>query len=138
MLLVMLAMFNIGPTTSLRKSRQLLLATAKIRAYALQAQGVDTLDANLELGLPADARDYSIAAEMLKMEQIDNVQLMTNNPKKVKGLENHGITVTNRVPHEIISIPENDFYLHTKADRMGHIMSFNGSAQEVRKTERIK
>ena len=110
----------------------------KIKAYALQAQGVDTLDANLKLGLPADARDYSIAAEMLKMEQINHIQLMTNNPEKVEGLESNGISVNNRIPHEIVSIPENDFYLHTKADRMGHILSFNGSAQEVRKTERIK
>ncbi|MFK7804255.1 MAG: 3,4-dihydroxy-2-butanone-4-phosphate synthase [Anaerolineae bacterium] len=110
----------------------------KIKAYALQAEGVDTLDANLQLGLPADARDYSIAAEMLKMEQIDQVQLMTNNPEKVVGLEENGIIVTKRVPHEIVAITENDFYLHTKAERMGHILSFNGSAQEVRKTERVK
>ena len=107
----------------------------KIKAYALQAQGVDTLDANLQLGLPADGRDYGVAAAMLKMEQIDNIHLMTNNPKKVEGLEKHGITVSGRLPHEIVAIEENDFYLHTKADRMGHIMSFNGSAQDVQRKE---
>lgn len=107
----------------------------KIKAYALQAQGVDTLDANLKLGLPADARDYRIAAEMLKMEGIDNIRLMTNNPEKVEGLEKNGITVSGRIPHEIVTIAENDFYLHTKADRMGHILSFNGSAQEMPRAE---
>ncbi|MFT5194145.1 MAG: 3,4-dihydroxy 2-butanone 4-phosphate synthase/GTP cyclohydrolase II [Cellvibrionaceae bacterium] len=108
----------------------------KIKAYALQEQGVDTLDANLQLGLPADARDYRVAAEMLKMEQIDTIHLMTNNPEKVIGLEDHGITVEKRIPHEIVSITENDFYLRTKADRMGHILSFNGSAQKVTKNRR--
>ena len=103
----------------------------KIRAYALQAKGVDTLDANLELGLPADARDYSTAANMLKLEGINNVRLMTNNPTKIAGLEENGITVSGRVIHEIVPIAENDFYLHTKADRMGHMLSFNGSAETV-------
>lgn len=107
----------------------------KMRAYALQAQGVDTLDANLQLGLPADGRDYKVAADMLKMEQIDNIHLMTNNPKKVEGLEQNGITIVGRVQHEIVPIEENDFYLHTKAERMGHMMSFNGAAQEIRRTE---
>ena len=107
----------------------------KIKAYALQAKGVDTLDANLQLGLPADARDYGIAAEMLKMEQIDNIRLMTNNPDKVAGLEKYGLNVIGRMPHEIVAIEENDFYLHTKADRMGHILSFNGSAQEMPRSE---
>ncbi len=103
----------------------------KIRAYALQAKGVDTLDANLELGLPADARQYDVAAEMLKQEKISNIQLMTNNPAKIAGLEANGITIKSRVSHEIVAIEENDFYLHTKADRMGHLLSFNGSAETV-------
>ena len=105
----------------------------KIKAYALQAKGVDTLDANLQLGLPADGRTYEIAAEMLKMEEIDHIHLMTNNPAKMEGLIAHDITISGRVPHEIVTIDENDSYLHTKADRMGHILSFNGSAQTVDK-----
>ncbi|MEM8858559.1 MAG: GTP cyclohydrolase II, partial [Chloroflexota bacterium] len=108
----------------------------KMKAYALQAQGVDTLDANLQLGLPADARRYDIAAEMLKMENINDIQLMTNNPKKIDGLVEHGIRVNNRLAHEIVTIEENDSYLHTKADRMGHIMSFNGSAHAVKERDK--
>lgn len=104
----------------------------KMKAYALQAQGVDTLDANLQLGLPADARDYGVAAEMLKQEGIDNIHLMTNNPLKISGLKENGINVMDRVSHEIVAIGENDSYLHTKADRMGHILSFNGAAVAVK------
>ena len=104
----------------------------KMKAYALQAQGVDTLDANLQLGLPADGRDYGIAAEMLKQEGIDDILLMTNNPLKVEGLKEHGINVLGRDSHEIVAIGENDSYLHTKAERMGHILSFNGAAVAVK------
>ncbi len=104
----------------------------KMKAYALQAQGVDTLDANLQLGLPADARDYSVAAEMLKQEGIDEIQLMTNNPLKIEGLKEHGIRVLDRVSHEIVAIGENDDYLRTKAERMGHILTFNGAAVAVK------
>ena len=110
----------------------------KIKAYALQAKGVDTMDANLQLGLPADARQYDIAAEILKMEKINDIRLMTNNPQKIVGLEQFGIKISNRVSHEIVAIEENNFYLHTKADRMGHIMSFNGSAHSVRDREKSR
>ncbi len=104
----------------------------KMKAYALQAQGVDTLDANLQLGLPADGRDYGVAAEMLKQEGIDDIQLMTNNPLKIEGLKEHGINVLDRVSHEIVAIGENDSYLKTKAERMGHILTFNGAAVAVK------
>lgn len=107
----------------------------KMKAYALQAQGIDTLDANLQLGLPADGRDYGIAAEMLKQEGIDDIQLMTNNPLKIEGLKEHGINVLDRVSHEIVAIGENDDYLHTKAERMGHILSFNGAAVAVKERD---
>lgn len=104
----------------------------KMKAYALQAQGVDTLDANLQLGLPADGRDYGVAAEMLKQEGINDVYLMTNNPLKIDGLKEHGIHVIDRVSHEIVAIGQNDDYLRTKAERMGHILSFNGAAVAVK------
>ena len=110
----------------------------KIRAYALQAAGADTVEANTHQGLPADAREYDIAAEILKSEGVHFVRLMTNNPEKVSGLEKHGVTVSVRVPHEIKAGPENDYYLHTKAERMGHILSFNGSAHEVKRRNKVQ
>ena len=92
----------------------------KLRAYQLQEQGVDTLDANLQLGLPADARDYTAAAEILAELGISRVRLLTNNPEKASQLEAHGVQVVERVPL-IVGVNEtNAGYLATKRDRMGH------------------
>ena len=92
----------------------------KLRAYQLQEQGLDTLDANLQLGLPADARDYTAAAEILADLGASSVRLLTNNPDKVAQLEAHGITVSERVPL-IVGVSENNLgYLAAKRDRMGH------------------
>lgn len=93
----------------------------KIRAYALQEQGADTLDANRMLGLPADARDYGVAAAMLAALQVGSVRLMTNNPAKVDGLRANGIIVSERVPLQIGRNRRNGVYLDTKAHRMGHL-----------------
>ena len=93
---------------------------AKIQAYNLQDQGADTLDANLMLGHPADARDYSIAADMLRAVGIAEVCLLTNNPDKVAALQNLGITVSQRMPLIVGVGEENRSYLETKASRMGH------------------
>ena len=93
---------------------------AKIQAYNLQDQGADTLDANLMLGHPADARDYSIAADMLRAVGIDDVCLLTNNPDKVAALQDLGITVSHRMPLIVGIGEENRSYLETKATRMGH------------------
>lgn len=92
----------------------------KLRAYQLQEQGLDTLDANLELGLPADARDYTAAAEILSELGIDSVRLLTNNPDKVAQLEAHGITISERVPLLVGVTEQNLGYLAAKRDRMGH------------------
>ncbi|UOR01761.1 GTP cyclohydrolase II [Leucobacter allii] len=92
----------------------------KLRAYQLQEQGVDTLEANLQLGLPADARDYTAAAEILADLGVERVRLLTNNPDKVAQLEAHGIVVTERVPLIVGLTEENLAYLATKRDRMGH------------------
>ncbi len=94
----------------------------KIRAYALQEQGADTLDANRLLGLPVDARDYGVAAAMLTELQIASIRLMTNNPGKVDGLSANGITVTERVPLQVGRNRRNEAYLDTKAHRMGHLL----------------
>ncbi|MEP6502561.1 MAG: GTP cyclohydrolase II [Betaproteobacteria bacterium] len=93
----------------------------KIRAYALQEQGADTLDANRLLGLPADARDYGVAAAMLVELQVGTIRLMTNNPGKVDGLQHNGITVAERVPLQVGRNRRNGAYLDTKAHRMGHL-----------------
>jgi 3,4-dihydroxy 2-butanone 4-phosphate synthase/GTP cyclohydrolase II len=92
----------------------------KLRAYQLQEQGLDTLDANLQLGLPADARDYSAAAEILADLGVDRVRLLTNNPDKVAQLRAHGIEVSERVPLLVGVTEQNIGYLSAKRDRMGH------------------
>ena len=92
----------------------------KLRAYALQDQGFDTVDANQRLGFAIDARDFSIAARMLELLNIPKVKLLTNNPEKVEGLEACGVTVEERLPVKIAANPHNEFYLDTKRDRTGH------------------
>src|SRR6266550_2473260 len=94
----------------------------KIRAYGLQDGGLDTVDANVELGLPIDARDYSAAASVLQELGIRSVRLMTNNPAKILGLEMHGVDVVERVPLETIPNEINAPYLRAKASRMGHLL----------------
>jgi GTP cyclohydrolase II len=94
----------------------------KIRAYALQERGLDTVDANLALGFRDDERDYAVAAHMLASIGVGSVDLMTNNPSKVQQLEQHGIVVAERIPHVIPPNEHNRFYLHTKAARSGHYM----------------
>ena len=96
---------------------------AKIQAYNLQDQGVDTLDANVMLGHPADARDYRIAADILQTVGITDVNLLTNNPDKVGQLKRHGITVSEQNPLVVGIGDENRAYLSTKAERMGHQIS---------------
>lgn len=93
---------------------------SKLRAYELQERGRDTLDANLELGLPADARDYGAAAEMLADLGVVSLRLMTNNPDKTEALTRHGLKVTERVAMPIAAGEHNLRYLRTKRDRMGH------------------
>lgn len=95
----------------------------KLRAYNLQDKGLDTLDANLKLGFRADQREYSLAANLLKERGIEEVNLLTNNPLKVEGLESEGIRVLKRVPLEEKSCSSNDKYLKTKKERMGHILN---------------
>jgi len=99
---------------------------SKIQAYHLQDQGADTLDANLMLGLPADARDYRIASTMLAALAIDEVCLLTNNPDKVEQLEKLGINVVERMPLVVGVGNSNRDYLNTKVERMGHQIEFRG------------
>lgn len=93
---------------------------AKLQAMKLQAEGLDTVEANLALGLPADARDYQVAAEILHDLGVRSVRLMSNNPLKREALQRHGVKVTEEVPLLITPQEENIFYLRTKRERLGH------------------
>ena len=95
----------------------------KLRAYALQEEGMDTLDANVALGLPADARSYATAAQVLRHLGVRSVELMTNNPDKVAGLEHYGVSVRSMTPTPTFANGENLDYLRTKRDRMGHLLT---------------
>ena len=92
----------------------------KIRAYKLQEEGMDTVDANLHLGHKADERDYGVGAQILNLLGIRKMRLMTNNPKKRVGLEGYGLKIVENVPIEVEPTPYNRFYMHTKKSRMGH------------------
>jgi 3,4-dihydroxy 2-butanone 4-phosphate synthase/GTP cyclohydrolase II len=94
----------------------------KLRAYTLQEQGRDTVDANLELGLPVDSREYGIGAQILVDLGITTMRLMTNNPAKYGGLEGFGLDIVERVPLESSPNPENIKYLQAKRERMGHLL----------------
>jgi 3,4-dihydroxy 2-butanone 4-phosphate synthase/GTP cyclohydrolase II len=95
---------------------------AKLRAYVLQDEGLDTVDANIRLGFPADMRDYWEAAQALKLMGRTKVRLLTNNPDKVAGLENYGIEVIERLPLSIPANSHNQRYIQTKRDRLGHVI----------------
>jgi len=99
----------------------------KVRAYALQDQGLDTVEANLALGFRDDERDYAVAAHMIHSLGIGSIQLMTNNPGKVEQLERYGVKVATRLPHLLPPNPHNRFYLETKAARSGHYIDFSGT-----------
>jgi GTP cyclohydrolase II len=94
----------------------------KISAYALQEEGLDTVQANLALGLPDDARDYRIASEMLLDLGVHRAAVLTNNPAKIEGLRSHGIEVGERLPVRVEPNPFNFAYLQTKREKLGHLL----------------
>jgi len=110
----------------------------KLRAYKLQEEGLDTVEANLQLGLPADLRDYGIGAQILTDLGLTSIRILTNNPKKIIGLEGYGLSVTGQVPIEHTPNPHNEAYLRAKRDRMGHTLHHQGLAldEEMIQAER--
>lgn len=101
----------------------------KLKAYKLQEEGLDTVDANLKLGFAADLRDYGIGAQILKDLGVRKIRLLTNNPRKIKGLEGYGLEVVERVPIQMPENEDNTGYLHTKQAKLGHMLKFNDIEQ---------
>ena len=98
----------------------------KLRAYKLQESGMDTVEANLALNLPADLRDYGIGAQILVDLGLSSIRILTNNPKKIRGLEGYGLSVSEQVPIEHVANPHNEAYLRAKRERMGHTLHHQG------------
>ncbi|MDR5598341.1 bifunctional 3,4-dihydroxy-2-butanone-4-phosphate synthase/GTP cyclohydrolase II [Paenibacillus larvae] len=96
----------------------------KLKAYKLQEEGLDTVEANLKLGFAPDLRDYGIGAQILKDLGVCKLKLLTNNPRKIKGLEGYGLEVVERVPIQMMENEDNSLYLHTKKEKLGHMLKF--------------
>ena len=112
-----------GVVLYLRQEGRGIGLEAKLQSYALQEQGLDTVEANLALGYPADLREYGIGAQILADLGITKVRLMTNNPRKLNGLSGHGLEIVERVPLVIPPNKNNRRYLATKQQKMGHLLS---------------
>ena len=110
-----------GVLLYLRQEGRGIGLTKKVSAYALQEQGLDTVEANLALGLPGDMRDYRVAAEMLLDLGVWRARLLTNNPAKIQGIERYGVEVVERIPLSMPPNPSNLGYLRTKREKMGHL-----------------
>jgi 3,4-dihydroxy 2-butanone 4-phosphate synthase/GTP cyclohydrolase II len=100
----------------------------KLRAYKLQEEGLDTVDANLRLGLPADLRDYGIGAQILVDLGLSSIRILTNNPKKISGLAGYGLSVSDQIPIEHVPNPHNEAYLRAKREKLGHTLHHQGLA----------
>ena len=109
----------------------------KVRAYALQDEGLDTVDANEALGFRDDERDYAIAAHMIHSLNVKSIHLMTNNPRKIEQLTQHGVKVGRRLPHVIPPNEHNRFYLETKANRSGHWIDFAGKPHLMEQSDPV-
>jgi GTP cyclohydrolase II len=127
---------EVGMVLYLRQEGRGIGLLNKLRAYGLQDQGLDTVDANVALGFRDDERDYSIAAHMLELLRVRSIRLLTNNPKKVEGLRELGIEVSGRIPHIIPANEHNRSYLETKALRSGHLIDVEGREHLLEQIDR--
>jgi len=123
--LKMIEQEGLGVIVYLRQEGRGIGFANKLKAYALQDEGFDTVEANEKLGFKPDLRDYGVGAQILVALGVRRMRIMTNNPKKIIGLEGYGLTVTGRVPIEIPPRPENVRYLLTKCEKLGHIMTLS-------------
>lgn len=123
---------GLGVLLYLRQEGRGVGLTNKISAYALQERGLDTVQANQALGLPDDARDYRVAAEMLLDLGVRKAAVLTNNPAKIEGLRRHGIEVVERLPVQVEPNPFNLGYLRTKKEKLGHLFVLSGSMPDQR------
>jgi len=112
----------------------------KLHAYALQDQGLDTVEANVQLGLPVDKRDYGIGSQILRDLGLRKIRILTNNPKKIVGLEGYGLRVTDQLPIQHPATEHNRDYLRAKRDRLGHLLHHQGLAldEEMIHEERVQ
>lgn len=123
--LVTIGALPMGVVLYLRQEGRGIGLANKVRAYALQDQGADTIDANHRLGFGADLRDYAVAAAMLEALGVESMRLMTNNPEKLAGLRRHGARVLERIPLLTPATPHNEGYLRTKQERAGHLLGLS-------------
>lgn len=124
-----------GIVLYLRQEGRGIGLTNKIRAYSLQDQGLDTVEANLALGFRDDERDYAVAAHMLHSMKIKSIRLMTNNPKKMDQLTQYGVVINGRIPHILPTNEHNRFYLETKVAKSGHMIDFHGKPHLVEQSD---
>jgi len=124
--LIAIGKMDRGVVLYLRQEGRGIGLVNKIRAYSLQDDGLDTVQANLALGFRDDERDYAVAAHMLMSLKLQSVRLITNNPKKIQQLTDYGILVSDRIPHVMEPNDHNLFYLQTKAAKSGHLIDFLG------------
>jgi len=134
--LTMIGRMDRGVLLYLRQEGRGIGFLNKIRAYGLQDHGMDTVEANLALGFKDDERDYSVAAHMIFSLKLKSIQLMTNNPKKIGGLEKLGVKISGRIPHIMAPNQFNRFYLETKKEKSGHLLDPLGKEHLVEQFDR--
>jgi GTP cyclohydrolase II len=134
--LIAIGQMEKGMVLYLRQEGRGIGLVNKIRAYSLQDQGLDTVEANHALGFRDDERDYAVAAHMLMSLKIQSVRLITNNPKKIQQLVDYGINVSDRIPHIMEPNEYNRFYLETKAAKSGHLIDFRGKEHLSEQSDR--
>ncbi len=132
----MIGQMDKGVVLYLRQEGRGIGLINKIRAYSLQDEGMDTVEANLALGFRDDERDYAIAAHMLMSLKIESIRLITNNPRKIQQLKGYGIQVNDRIPHIMEPNKYNRFYLETKAAKSGHWIDFSGKEHLEEQSDR--